>query len=161
MPLRCFPSVASVFPVIGEDRRALAEFPRIDFLDRAGDRCMDAGSALRELRAVGNFLCQRVLEGVLGLRIERLLVKEFGTRESMKSGGQVSVAEISHALENRLGELLADHRRGLEQPLLPLGQAVDPCCEYALHSRGQTDLCRGCDQAISTPGSCDNARLDQ
>jgi hypothetical protein len=44
-------------------------------------------SSLRELRAVGNFLGQRVLEGVFGLRIERLLVKELGVRERMESGG--------------------------------------------------------------------------
>jgi hypothetical protein len=74
---------------------------------------VDAGSSLCELRAVGDFLGQRVLEGVLGLRIERLLVEELGTRESMESGGQVSIAEVGHALENRLRELRADHRRRL------------------------------------------------
>ena len=87
-----------MLPVVGEKRRTFAELPRVDLLDRARDRGMDAGSSLRELRAVGDFLGQRVLEGVLGLRIERLLVEELGTRQSMESGGQFSVAEISHAL---------------------------------------------------------------
>src|SRR6266542_1911306 len=123
MPLRRFRSLARVLPVVGEERRTLPELPRIDFLDRARDGGMDAGSALRELRAVCDFLGQRVLEGVLGLRIERLLVEELRTRESMESGGQVSVGEIGHALENRFGELLAYHRRGLKHPLLPLGQS--------------------------------------
>src|SRR5262245_18390209 len=104
---------------------------------------MGAGSSLGELRAVGDFLGQRVLESVLGLWIERLLVEELGTRESMESGGQVSITEVGHALENRLGEFRADHRRGLQNPLLPLGETVDPCREYALHSRGQAHLCRG------------------
>src|SRR5438093_11704633 len=105
MPLRRFPSVAGVLPVIGEERRALAELPRIDFLDRAGDRCMDAGSALRELRAVGNFLRQRVLEGVLSLGIERLLIQELGVRQGVESGGQASIAEICDAPEYRFREL--------------------------------------------------------
>jgi hypothetical protein len=38
-----------------------------------------------------------VLEGVLGLRIERLLVKELGARERMESAGLASVAEIRDA----------------------------------------------------------------
>ncbi len=45
--------------------------------------------------------------------------------------------------------------------LLPLGQAVDPRREDALHGRGQADLFRGRDQAIRTPGSRDNTCLDQ
>ena len=79
----------------------------------------------------------------------------------MESGGQVFVAEVGHALQNRLGELRADHRRGLEQPLRPLGEAVDPCCEHVLHGRGQANFFRGRDQAIRTPCSRDNTRLDQ
>src|SRR5262249_33471562 len=71
------------------------------------------------------------------------------------------VAEIGHTPENRLGELLADHRRSLEQPLLPLGQAVNSCCEDALHGRGQADLFRGLDEAIRTSRSGPSARLDQ
>src|SRR6516225_10103896 len=101
-----------------------------------------------------------MLEGVLRLRVERLLVKELGTRQSMKSAGQVSIAKFGNARENRFRELLADHRRGLKQPLLPLGEAVDPRCEYALHRRGQADLCRGCDQAVRTPGARDDACLN-
>ncbi len=65
MPLRRFPSFARALPVIGEKRSTLAELPRLELLDRARDRGMDAGSSLRELRAIGNFLGQRVLEGVL------------------------------------------------------------------------------------------------
>jgi hypothetical protein len=49
MPLRRFPSIARVLPVIGEERRALAELTRIDFLHRPSDRAMDFGSSLREL----------------------------------------------------------------------------------------------------------------
>jgi hypothetical protein len=78
MPLRRFPSIARLLPVVGEQRRALAELPRIDLLDRARGGGVDAGSSLGELRAVGDFLGQRVLEGVLGLRIERLFVEILG-----------------------------------------------------------------------------------
>src|SRR5262245_5637753 len=98
-----------------------------------------------------------MLESELCLRVERILVKELGTCQGMKSGGQVSIAEFGHARENRFRELLADHRCSLKQPLLSFGEAVDPCCEYALHSRRQADLCRGGDQAVGTPGSPDDA----
>src|SRR5438094_8288641 len=79
----------------------------------------------------------------------------------MESSQQLSIAEISHAAENRLGELRAEYRRGLKQPLLPLGQAVDPRRENALHGRGKANLCCGRDQAVRTLGPSDNARLDQ
>jgi acyl-CoA dehydrogenase-like protein len=102
-----------------------------------------------------------VLEGKLGLRIERLLVEELGTRERMKARGKVPGAELSDAAEDRLGELLPDHRRRLEQPLLPLGEAIDPCCEYALHSRRNVEALRGRDQSIRTPDSRNTSRLDQ
>ena len=45
--------------------------------------------------------------------------------------------------------------------LLPLGQAVDPRCEDALHGRRHADLFRGRAQAVRTPGSHESARLDQ
>src|SRR5262249_26314947 len=86
MPLRCFPSVAAMLPVIGEERRTLAELPRLGLLDRARNCGMDADSPIRELRAIGDFLGQWVLEGVLCLRIERLLVEELGVPQRMKSG---------------------------------------------------------------------------
>src|SRR5262249_44926937 len=111
MPLRCFPSLARILPVMGEERGTLAELLRIGLLNGACDRGMDASSSLRELRAVGHFPGQRVLEGVLGLRIDRLLIEELGVRQGMKGGRQLSVAEICDAPENRFGELLADNRR--------------------------------------------------
>src|SRR5207249_10933515 len=58
MPLRRFPSLARMLPVIGEKRRTLAEPPRLQLFDRARDCGMDAGSSLGELRAVGSFLRQ-------------------------------------------------------------------------------------------------------
>jgi hypothetical protein len=100
--------------MVSKKRRTLAELRRLELFDGARDRGMDAASSLRELRAVSDFLRQWMLEGVLGLRIERLLVKELCARKSMESSRQVSVAEVGHALENRFGELRADHRRGLE-----------------------------------------------
>ena len=62
MPLRCFPSVAAMLPVVGEKRSTLVELPRVDLLDRTRDRGVDAGSSLGELRAVCNFLGQRCLK---------------------------------------------------------------------------------------------------
>jgi hypothetical protein len=60
MPLRRFPSVARLLPVVREECRTLAELPRPELLDRARNRAVDAGSTLRELRTVGDFLGQGV-----------------------------------------------------------------------------------------------------
>jgi hypothetical protein len=44
-----------MLPVISEKRRALAELPRVNFLDRARDGGVDPASSLPKLRAVGDF----------------------------------------------------------------------------------------------------------
>src|SRR5215472_17440857 len=126
MPLRGFSSVARVLPVVGEERRTLTELPRLQLLDRARDGAVPARSSLRELRAVGDFLGQRVLECVLSLWTERLLVEELGTRESMESSSELSAAELHNTTQYRFGEVLPDHRSRLQHPLLQLGQPVDP-----------------------------------
>src|SRR5262249_21819515 len=74
MPLRGFPSFARSFPVVGEERRPLAELPGLQLLDRAPDRAVNVRFPLRELRAVCNLPSQGMLEGILGLWIEHLLV---------------------------------------------------------------------------------------
>src|SRR5215475_10105788 len=87
---------------------------------------MDASSSVAELRMIRDLPGQRVLEGVLSLRIEHFLVEELRARERMESGGKVSLAEIGHALENRLGEPRADHRRRLVRRVESFGEpAVD------------------------------------
>src|SRR6266542_1680730 len=84
MPLRRFLWVPRMLPVVGEQRRALAELIGLQLLHRASDGSMDTGPSLHQLQAVSDFLGERVLEGVLGLGIERLLVKELGVCERME-----------------------------------------------------------------------------
>src|SRR5262249_61703304 len=114
MPLRRFSSVTCMFPVVREKRGTLAELPRFQLLDRACNGSMDSRPSLRELREVSDLLGQRVLEAVLGLRIERFLVEELRVYNRMESGGQVSVTELDNASEYWLREVHPDHRCRLQ-----------------------------------------------
>src|SRR5216684_2777309 len=98
-----------------------------------------------------------MLEGVLGLGIERLLVEKLSASKRMESCGEVSVVEIRNTPENRLGKPLADHRRRVQHALLPFRQAVDARCEDTLYRRWHADLLRGSDKAIRASTSCDCA----
>jgi hypothetical protein len=73
VPARRLGGIVGELPVLGEERGALIELVRVEVLDGPGDGGVDASAAGAELGAVGDLLRQRVLEGVLDLRIERLL----------------------------------------------------------------------------------------
>src|SRR5262245_45042119 len=119
MPIRRLPSLACVLPVVGEECCMLAELRRIELLHRAGNGPMDADSAFRELRTVGDFLSQRMLEDVLRLRVQSLLIEELSARQGIQSGREVSIAEIGHPPKDWLGEPRADHRCRLQYLFFP------------------------------------------
>src|SRR5262245_52808407 len=102
-----------------------------------------------------------MLEGVLGLRIQHLFIDELRALECIESAGQVPIAEIYNAQEYRLGELLADHRRRLQCPLLSLGEPIDPGSQHALHGCGDADLFCRLAKAVCTSRSHQGCSLDQ
>src|SRR5207244_9147401 len=59
-------------PILREERRALVELAGPDLADRAGDPLVGSRAPLGELGAVGDLLRQRMLERILGDRIEAL-----------------------------------------------------------------------------------------
>ena len=76
MPRRRRERFAGRFPVVSEKCGAFF-FAALRLLEDAGDRRVRHAAALRELRAVRDFLRERMLERVLGLREQHLLEDEI------------------------------------------------------------------------------------
>src|SRR5438034_1045814 len=85
VPAGSHEGLARTLPVMGQECRALREPIGIQGLDGARDCAMSPRTPLGELRVVGDLLRQRVLEGVLDLRIEGRLEQELARNEDRKS----------------------------------------------------------------------------
>ena len=77
--------IASLLPMMRQQRGELVEMGGLLLLDRPRGGRMHLASPLAELAAERHLLRQRMLEGVLGHRIERLLVDELGAAERGES----------------------------------------------------------------------------
>ena len=81
---------------------------------------------------IRDLLGQRVLEGVLQIGRHAGLVQEFGSLERRETATQVVDRPVDDGLENGEGHIPPDHRGGLEEILLILGEPVDPGGENRL-----------------------------
>ena len=120
MPARSGERGTRFFPVVREQRRALIEVLGVLPLDRARDGGVHRAASLLELAAERDLLPRRMLERVLDDRIDRLLVHELGAAQRGERRLQLFGGKLRDLREQRLGEVLADHRRDLQQPLLAL-----------------------------------------
>ena len=153
--------LAGLLPVVRQEGGLLVELRRVDRLDGARHRCVDLPPALAELRAVRHLLGQRMLEGIHGVRIERLLVDELRCHERPERGRELRFRQLAHAREHQLGELPPDHGRGLEDPLLALGQTVNPSRENRLHVRRDGEGVDRAQEIVSTALAADRPALDE
>ena len=69
--------------------------------------------------------------------------------------------KLRNAGQHRLGELLPDHRRRLEQPFLALGEAIDPRGEHRLHRGGELQLLHRPGEPVSTAAALETSHLHQ
>ena len=135
VPARGAERLAGLLPVMRQQRGALVEMLGVLPLDRARHRGVHLAAPLAELAAERHLLRQRMLEGVLGHRVERLLVDELGAAQRRQRRLQLVGGQLRHCRQQRLGEVLADHRRDLQQPLLALRQPIDARRQHRLHGR--------------------------
>ena len=126
--------------MVREQRSALLEAVLLELLHRARDGRVDPRARVGELRVVGDLLRERVLEGVFGIGVERLLVEKFGRHERAQRRLELIVFEPDYPLEHVVGELATEHRSGLQDGLLPLRQPVDARGEHRLHRGRNRDL---------------------
>ncbi len=91
-------------------------------------------AALLQNRAVGDFQDQRVLEGVLDVRQDRLFVDEPTKLQITQHLIQIVIRFADHIPDQPQREPLADHRQGLDKLLLVGWQPVDTRGEDRLYS---------------------------
>ena len=85
------------------------------------DELLGRDPSLDELRAVGDLLGERVLEGVLDLREQRFLEDEVAPAQCAQRLVELVVGDDRDAAQDRFRELLADDRGGLEHAALAIG----------------------------------------
>ncbi len=74
--------------MVGEALDALLETPSMKPLDRLGDLGVEGPAAIVEQTRVGDFVDQRVFEGVLEIREKARLVEELSRQEVVEAGAQ-------------------------------------------------------------------------
>jgi len=159
-PRSCQPTFASrstctVVPISAQSRRAG------EHLQRGGDARVRPRATVGELRPIGHLLRQRVLERVHRLRIDRLLHEKLAAHESRQVRAEVATRIVHDATEERLGNLAADHGRGLQNVLSALRQPIDACREHTLHRGGNRHVAGAVLEPIRTGGPGDVADLHE
>jgi hypothetical protein len=102
-----------------------------------------------------------VPEAVLDGRIEGPLVHELASRERVERSRQLRLGKRDDASQHRLGELLPDHRRRLENPLFLLREPVDARGQHRLHGARDHDRVDRPDQAVGALRPGEVPGLDQ
>ncbi len=130
-------------------------------LERPRHRRVCASAPLPKLGAQCDLLRERVLEGVLRHRVERLLVQEFAILQQLKRLGQIGVGPVQDRRQDRPGELPADHGRRLQGLLLAFAEPVDARCEHRLHRLWDFERLDRLDQAVRAARATEDPRLRQ
>ena len=160
-PARGLQRLPRARPVVGEERRTFVELARIQVRDDACDRRVHPRPTLGELRPVCHLLGERMLEGVLRLRMESALVDEFRRHQRMQRGHQLRLGKLDDAFEDGLGELLANHRGRLEDRLLALSEAIDPGRQHRLHGGRDGHLVHGPGEPVRASRAVEHPALDE
>jgi hypothetical protein len=111
----------------------------VEPLDRLHDARMQCFAPLLQHTAIGNFLGQGVLEGVFEVGEQTLLVQELPGLQRTKMLVQQLLGKLDDRLQQRVGHILADHRRGLQQMLVVRSKPVDACGEDRLYRSRNLD----------------------
>ena len=88
---------------------------------------------LQQQAAVGHLVRQGVLEGVFRLGEQAGLVQELRRLQVRQAAVQRRLGHVGNGLQQGQGHLRANHRGGLEQPLLLRRQPVDARRQHRLH----------------------------
>ena len=125
--------------MVGQPLHVFGQPVRIEALDRADDAGVQVLAPLLEQRAVGDFMGERVLEGVLGIWKKPRLVQKLRLLQMRESPLHRVLRQLGHGVEQPEGDVLADDRGRLEQLLVVRWEPVDPSRQDHLHGRRDLD----------------------
>src|SRR2546426_2551754 len=96
-------------------------------LQRPGDASMVMLLCAPQQRLVGNFLDQRVLEGVFDLGEKARFVQKLRREQMSEMSRELVVRALGDRLQESQGDLLADDRRHLQYRFRIRRETVDAC----------------------------------
>jgi hypothetical protein len=114
----------------------------------AHDPLVQRSPPLGEQAAIGNFVGERVLEGGLAVREQAGLVQKLVLLEIGQPPMQRVLRQPGDGVQDRVGNVLTDHRGGLQELLVGGWQTVDPRRENCLHRGRDLEGLEGADKAI-------------
>src|SRR5262249_10936420 len=123
------------------------------------DGRMNPGASLRELRRVGDFLGERMLERIDRFREEGPLVYKLPRDEAVERGLEEERVSARHPREDRQREFLAADRGRLQSALLVVAETVDARGEDSLNGRGDRQLRRVAQHPVRSAAASENAAL--
>ena len=120
-------------------------------LDRLNDPHVKLTSTLLEEATVRHVVRERVLEGVLELRIKPGLVEEVGGLQAAESAMERVVRQLRDGPEQRERHVFANDRGHLQQPFVLRREPIDARRQHRLHRRWDLDrLDRLCQPILAT-----------
>src|SRR5262249_52995596 len=122
--------------MVCESINVLGEAISIPGLDGVHDPSVKLPAPIVQHAAVCHLMGERMLEGVLGVRIETSLVEEFGGLQAAKSASKRLVRQVGDRLEQYPGHVLADDGGDLQEAFVFRGEPVNACREDGLHRWG-------------------------
>ena len=133
----------------------------IEPLDGLHDPTMQRAPPLLEQTAIGHVVGQGMLEGVLEVRKDAGLVEELRGLQAADGGVQLILGVLGNRLEQRKRHVLPDHRRRLENGLVPRRQPVDTGGQHGLHCGRDLDRWQRLRQPVGTALAQQGPGLDK
>ena len=157
---RLLPHLASP-GVVGQPLDVFGQPAGIGALDGADDGGVEGVAPVLEQGAVGDFMGERMLEGVLGIREEPCLVEKLGRLQMREPPMYRFLRRLRHGVEQHERHVLANDRSRLEQPLVFGREPVDPGRQDHLHGRRDLDCLDGPGQTIGAAFPGEHTRLHE
>ena len=147
--------------MVGEPLVLPGQPVRIQALDGVDDAGVEGRALLREKATVRDFVGERVLEGVLGIRRHACPVQELGGLQTVEPAAHGLLRDIRDGLEQRDGHVLSDDGGDLQEVSVLHLEPVDPGGQHRLHRRRDRDGVDRMRQSMPATVSRKHARLDE
>src|SRR5262249_33562981 len=122
VPARGVEPLASLLEVMREERGVRGGRSAVDCEQRSRDDRVGSAPAVHELRAVGDFLRERMPEGMLTRRLGG--TEKLGRRKPFERRGELGRGQTDHGTQQLDRHVSPDDRRGLEHGLVALAAPI-------------------------------------
>src|SRR5262245_37977994 len=144
---------------MGDERRLRRGRGSVDGEKGSRDGGVGSAPAIQELRAVSDFLRERVSKGVLTWRPGG--TEKLGGRKALERRGELGRGEVDHGAQQLDWHVTPDYSRGLEYVLVAVGEPIDARREDSPDGLGQGDFLERVGQRVGAAFTTQDATLDE